>query len=436
MASHNVTAVRPPDTFSPADERWALIQRVVAGQALARAPQLRGFLLFVSERVLTGHLNEINEYEIGRMVLGRRADFNPHEDNIVRVRARHLRAKLEQHFQTEGKDEPVIVTIPRGSYVPVFEGRPAVEPPAVTLPDPAAPPPPPPSPTGVRIAAGLLLLVAVAVAVAWMLRKPAGAVTLTGAVRQNSLLSRVFRSGDTTRIVISDASLVMVQELLRRPVSLEEYLGADYPLGLARQPLESDVRQAVMRDALRPYTSYEDMDAAHRILGISQEYRASAVIRHPRHLHIRDFQNGNFVLLGGPIADPWCRLFENHLNFVLESDLRSGNAWIRNKTPQGGEQAIYSPSARAPGLEFALVGLVPNLRGTGSVLLLAGTTTEGTEAAADMVLRDELPGSVRPIVNGMRSPDDSLEILLETHVVAGVAKESKVVAWRLHRRGE
>ena len=87
MASHNVTAVRPPDTFSPADERWALIQRVVAGQALARAPQLRGFLLFVSERVLTGHLNEINEYEIGRMVLGRRADFNPHEDNIVRVRA-------------------------------------------------------------------------------------------------------------------------------------------------------------------------------------------------------------------------------------------------------------------------------------------------------------------------------------------------------------
>ena len=87
---------------------------MVAGPQFARAPHLRGFLLFVSERLLTGRLAEINEYEIGREVLGRRATFNPHEDNIVRVQARHLRAKLEQHFAAEGKDEPVIVTIPRG----------------------------------------------------------------------------------------------------------------------------------------------------------------------------------------------------------------------------------------------------------------------------------------------------------------------------------
>src|SRR5438105_10579823 len=99
MASQNVSIVRLPDKIDPADKRWALIQRVVAGALFARAPQLRGFLLFVSERLLTGRVNEINEYEIGRVVLGRRATFNPHEDNIVRVQARHLRAKLEQYFE-------------------------------------------------------------------------------------------------------------------------------------------------------------------------------------------------------------------------------------------------------------------------------------------------------------------------------------------------
>src|SRR5215467_7692970 len=130
MDSQKVTTAGLADKIDPADERWALVQRVVAGAPFARAPQLRGILLFVTERLLTGRLNEINEYEIGRVVLGRRETFNPHEDNIVRVQARHLRAKLEQYFETEGKREPVVVTIPRGSYVPTFEARRTAEPPA------------------------------------------------------------------------------------------------------------------------------------------------------------------------------------------------------------------------------------------------------------------------------------------------------------------
>src|SRR5207302_1998702 len=101
-----------------------------------------------------------------------------HEDNIVRVQARHLRAKLEQYFDTEGKDEPMVVTIPRGSYVPTFEARPAAEPPGEV---PAATPLATTAPT-LRMAVGLVLLVVIALAAAWILRRPAQAVTLaTGA---------------------------------------------------------------------------------------------------------------------------------------------------------------------------------------------------------------------------------------------------------------
>src|SRR5437899_971240 len=107
------------------DARWALVQSIASSRPFARASQLREFLLFVTSRALTGRLNEINEVEIGRTVLGRRAAFNPQEDNIVRVQARHLRAKLDDYFRTEGKDEPLILTIPKGTYVPSFEPCPA-----------------------------------------------------------------------------------------------------------------------------------------------------------------------------------------------------------------------------------------------------------------------------------------------------------------------
>jgi hypothetical protein len=49
-----------------------------------------------------------------------------------------LRLKLDHHFAHEGRNEPLIITIPKGHYLPVFEARPE-EPPAspdaITAPD-------------------------------------------------------------------------------------------------------------------------------------------------------------------------------------------------------------------------------------------------------------------------------------------------------------
>ena len=49
--------------------------------------------------------------------------YNPNEDNIVRSQARLLRLKLEHHFANQGKDESIVITIPKGRYLPVFETR-------------------------------------------------------------------------------------------------------------------------------------------------------------------------------------------------------------------------------------------------------------------------------------------------------------------------
>ena len=51
------------------------------------------------------------------------ARLQPNEDNIVRSQARLLRLKLEHHFANEGKDEAILITIPKGRYLPAFETR-------------------------------------------------------------------------------------------------------------------------------------------------------------------------------------------------------------------------------------------------------------------------------------------------------------------------
>ena len=75
------------------------------------------------ENALLGRLDTIREQPIGTRVFGRAPDYNLNEDNIVRVEARELRKRLETYFAGEGRNEPLIVEVPKGGYVPVFKLR-------------------------------------------------------------------------------------------------------------------------------------------------------------------------------------------------------------------------------------------------------------------------------------------------------------------------
>lgn len=108
-----------PD-FAENDDRWSLVLRVAASPPFSKAAQLREILLYISRQAITEPETIIKEYEIGCNVLGRRPDFNPHDDNIVRVQVSHLRKKLNEYFSTFGKDEPLYITLPKGTYVPCF----------------------------------------------------------------------------------------------------------------------------------------------------------------------------------------------------------------------------------------------------------------------------------------------------------------------------
>src|SRR6266852_2588397 len=105
------------------DLRWEVVQRVAASTLFQRSPRLRELLLYICERSLQNRPEELREQQIGCGVFGRKSDYNPGEDNIVRVEIRQLRKRLQEYFASEGKDDPYEIVIPKGAYVPVIELR-------------------------------------------------------------------------------------------------------------------------------------------------------------------------------------------------------------------------------------------------------------------------------------------------------------------------
>jgi TolB-like protein/Tfp pilus assembly protein PilF len=117
----------PPDTPAtdagapahgvPAEAVQTQLERILRSRTFASAPVLRQMLRYVVDRTLEGRTDELKEYALGVDVFGRGASFDPRVDTIVRVQARHLRAKLERYYNTEGRTDPVLIEIPKGRYV-------------------------------------------------------------------------------------------------------------------------------------------------------------------------------------------------------------------------------------------------------------------------------------------------------------------------------
>lgn len=80
-------------------------------------------LRFVVEQTLQGRADHLKDYTLGAEVLGRGERFDPRTDPIARVEASRLRSRLEMYYATEGAADPIIISLPKGGYVPQFETR-------------------------------------------------------------------------------------------------------------------------------------------------------------------------------------------------------------------------------------------------------------------------------------------------------------------------
>lgn len=88
---------------------------------LGSSSRLFRMITYIGEKYFEGHTENLHEYDIATEVFGRSKEtFNAGEDAIVRVEAHRLRKKLKEYYESDGKDHPVHLSIPSGTYVPVF----------------------------------------------------------------------------------------------------------------------------------------------------------------------------------------------------------------------------------------------------------------------------------------------------------------------------
>ena len=96
------------------------LERVMASPDFDAPRRSREFLTFVVEEALAGRGQEITQGTIAVEVFGRRDDFDATVDPIVRIQAGRLRRSLERYYLLAGKEDPVRMELPKGSYVPIF----------------------------------------------------------------------------------------------------------------------------------------------------------------------------------------------------------------------------------------------------------------------------------------------------------------------------
>lgn len=96
------------------------LERILASGDFDASPRSRAFVRFIVEETLAGRQEGLTQDAIATRVFGRREDFDPTVDPIVRIQAGRLRRSLERYYLLSGAPDPVRIQLPRGTYVPVL----------------------------------------------------------------------------------------------------------------------------------------------------------------------------------------------------------------------------------------------------------------------------------------------------------------------------
>ena len=259
--------------FSPASEqdlpwdpRWELAERVAQSRDFQKAPRLRDFLLHVCRESLIGHNENLTEHQIGCSVFGRRPDYSPADDSIVRVQARQVRVRLAEYFRAEGAGETLVVRIPKGSYVPVFvDAASPTEEKAGTEAPVVSPPARRPWRVDTRwVLAGLSAALGIACMVFLAQSRRSASGMAADATQKSWLLAEIFDGGNAT-VVFGDPAFGSIQGMLNREYTLEDYLRPGYPEPLMPEGLAPGYAHAFRAITGYPLSSFTQVIMAERL---------------------------------------------------------------------------------------------------------------------------------------------------------------------------
>jgi hypothetical protein len=414
-----VTGVTLPDRA----QFLAEVERLVASHTLHGSESLCKLLRYLARQAVEHPGVPVKEYQIATEVFGRQTDFDPQLDSMVRVQAGRLRSKLAEYYSSEGANDTTIIEIPKGSYAVVIHDRAA----AHSSNGQAEPYSNASKPSGVPrswILAVAVLSVALVAAVTLLARgystRRVGASSDPSTPAEAPAPFRIFWKGFATSseepwVIFSNAAFV------GRPDTGMRYY---------------DAKRDGKAPILDHYTGVGEVLAVHNLDLVFSALHQSLRIKRGSLFSLDDAKNNDLIFIGSPSENLTLLEIPSTREFFFRrvpDGPRAGNMEIINVHPQQGEPASYlaSPSNVPLNEDYAVVALVKGINPEHSELILAGTTTIGTQAAVEYVTRENY---LATLLQRLEVSDSSqlppFEAVVRTRVAKGVPVESELVALR------
>lgn len=405
------------------EEKRAQLDKVLNSEVLHGAEILKSFLRFVVNKSLEGLEDKVKEYTIATEVFGRKEDYDPRIDSLVRVQAARLRAKLEEYYASEGKSDPVQIALPKGHYIPAFAyvQQASVEPRQFEE-SPLSNPSPPvalfPSQRSWSWAAltsvGLALFSLVFAVLAYHYYAE------TRSLRRSITLNRadpafVRDIAPFWGEFLNPASPVLVT--YSNPVFQGNAVdGMKYWI-----PLESTItefRPPTVSRVVNPpiitdvYTGVGEVMGVHFLGDLFWKAGGSFRVQRSLLLTWEDLKAQHTIVLGSSAENLLLRRTSQEQEFVFKGDgAKKGppRFFIFNRKPRPDEQERYVPAGIVPSQsmvseDYALISMLRGVEANRKMLILAGVTTYGTQACAEYVSK---PDTLRQLTQHLNISADS-----------------------------
>jgi hypothetical protein len=404
------------------------IEKLTNSHILRSSESLCRLLRYLAEHTLDHPDVPLKEYQIATEVLGRATNFDPQSDATVRVQAGRLRIKLVEYYSHDGIDDPVVVELPRGSYALAFHVRTVEQPSSRAHPIPVEPvheqTASVPRRNGWMIACvvlAVLLVVAMAMAASlWMSRSSSAGVAAASTATSIPQSYRIFWSrfvgaAQQPWIIFSNGNFI------GRPETGMRYFNP-----------ASDSRGMI----LDHYTGVGEVLAVHELDRVFGLFQRPIRVKRGSLFSLDDAESNDLIFLGSPAENLTLLEIPATQEFVFQratTGPRKGDLGLQNVHPLPGESEMYmaSPPGQPTSEDYAVISLGPGLDPARSTLILGGTTTLGTQAAAEYVTRANNLAELLQRLHVSRSEDlKPFEALLHVKITAGVPVQTDLISAR------
>ncbi len=440
-----------PDNNLGREEKFEQLERILQSRALQGSESLKAFLRFVVQKALDGQNTNLKEYTIATEVFGRSSSYDPRVDSVVRVQAGRLRTKIQEYYATEGKDDRIIIDLPKGHYYPVFSSIAVKREPLVLAAMQAEEATDSPAPANVLRSSDARAEELTARPPS-ILTKPAyltiGVLAILSAALAVAALNYRAKAHSRASQLASLAEASPGLQSWAAPL-WGDFLNAPEPILIAysntlfRGRAETGMKVLKSYDdagqTASPVPAAQDTPPAQNGPTITDHYTGvgevmgvyllgdflrggdhSFNVKRSLLMTWDDFRTDNIIMLGSPAENFLLRDFPQQQDFVFKmltdnkDKLRYGIANLRS---QPGEQAAYMSKEMGSSTsqfveDYATVSMLKGLDENRRLLILAGITTFGTHAAVEYVTKPEY---VKELISRLNTSSDPNKPILPSN---------------------